>query len=148
MGKTRPADTAALFFGKTGKAAERDRDNRYQGLGKRPEMQEDEQKAGIDCRINEKKGAGRKREKEIYTDPMNHLEYLGEPQWYQVIEELKSKVRSKVGHMFGIMKGIFGFRKVRYRGLKKNLAKPRMIFASANLLKYGWAGSPEWKTAL
>jgi IS5 family transposase len=26
-------------------------DNGYQGLGKRPEMQEDEQKAGIDCRI-------------------------------------------------------------------------------------------------
>jgi IS5 family transposase len=40
-------------------------------------------------------------------------------------------VRSKVEHMFGIMKGIFGFRKVRYCGLKKNLAKLQMIFASA-----------------
>jgi hypothetical protein len=36
-------------------------------------IQGDEEKAGIDCRINEKKGAGRKREKEIRADPMNHL---------------------------------------------------------------------------
>jgi hypothetical protein len=27
------------------------------------------------------------------------------------------------------------------------LAKLHMIFASANLLKYWWAGCPEWKTA-
>jgi hypothetical protein len=40
--------------------------------------------------------------------------------------------------MFGIVKGLFGFCKVRYRGLKKNLAKLRMLFASANLLKYAW----------
>jgi hypothetical protein len=62
---------------------------------------------------------------------MNHLEYLGEPQWDRITEGLKSKVRSKAGHMFGIMKGIFRFRKARYRGLKKNSAKPRMIFAGA-----------------
>jgi hypothetical protein len=48
-------------------------DNGYQGLGKRPEIQGDEQKVGTGCRINEKKGAGRKREKEIYADPMDHL---------------------------------------------------------------------------
>jgi hypothetical protein len=42
--------------------------------------------------------------------------------------------------MFGIVKGLFGFRKVGYRGLKKNLAKLQMLFASANLLKYAWAG--------
>jgi IS5 family transposase len=120
--------------------------NGYQGLGKR--LQEDEEKAGTGCRINEKKGAGRKREKEICAGPMNHLEYLGEPQWDRITEGLKSKVRSKAEHMFGIMKGIFRFRKARYRGLKKNLAKLQMIFASANLLKYGWAGCPEWKTAV
>jgi len=32
----------------------------------------------------------------------------------------KSKVRSKVEHVFGVMKLKFGFVKVRYRGLKKN----------------------------
>ena len=32
----------------------------------------------------------------------------------------KSRVRSKVEHVFGVMKLKFGFVKVRYRGLKKN----------------------------
>jgi IS5 family transposase len=50
--------------------------------------------------------------------------------------------------MFGIVKGLFGFRKVRYRDLKKNLAKLQMLFASANLLKYAWAGCPDWKPAV
>ncbi len=33
----------------------------------------------------------------------------------------KSIVRAKVEHVFGIMKRVFGFQKVRYRGLAKNL---------------------------
>jgi transposase, IS5 family len=32
----------------------------------------------------------------------------------------KSKVRAKVEHLFGVMKGQFGFTKVRYKGLGKN----------------------------
>ena len=32
----------------------------------------------------------------------------------------KSKVRAKVEHLFGVMKGRFGFTKVRYKGLDKN----------------------------
>ena len=32
----------------------------------------------------------------------------------------KSKVRAKVEHVFGVMKGQFGFTKVRYKGLDKN----------------------------
>jgi IS5 family transposase len=79
---------------------------------------------------------------------MGHLEYIGEPNWDRITEGQKSKVRSKVEHMFGTVKGIFGFRKVRYRGLKKNLAKLWMLFASANLLKYAWAGCPDWKPAV
>jgi IS5 family transposase len=63
-------------------------DNGYQGLGKRPEIQEDEQKVEIDYRINEKKGAGWKREKEICANPMNHLEYLGEPEWDRIYRKV------------------------------------------------------------
>lgn len=33
----------------------------------------------------------------------------------------KSKVRSKVEHCFLVIKRLFGFNKVRYRGLAKNL---------------------------
>ena len=32
----------------------------------------------------------------------------------------KSKVRAKVEHCFGVIKRVFGFTKVRYRGLEKN----------------------------
>ena len=33
---------------------------------------------------------------------------------------IKSKVRAKVEHMFGMVKRVFGFTMVRYRGLDKN----------------------------
>jgi IS5 family transposase len=32
----------------------------------------------------------------------------------------KSKVRAKVAHSIGVIKRVFGFAKMRYRGLKKN----------------------------
>jgi IS5 family transposase len=123
-------------------------DNGYQGLENRPEMREDECLRGVECRINRKKGADRKREIEVCCNPIGHLEYIGEPNWDHIIEGQKSKVRSKVEHMFGIVKGLFGFRKTGYRGLNKNLAKLWMLFASANLVKYAWAGCPDWKPAV
>jgi IS5 family transposase len=45
----------------------------------------------------------------------------------------KSSVRSHVEHRFGIIKGLFGFRKVRYRGLAKNTNRLNVLCALANL---------------
>ena len=45
----------------------------------------------------------------------------------------KSKVRSKVEHAFLIIKRIFGFDKVRYRGIAKNLHRLQVTCALANL---------------
>jgi IS5 family transposase len=45
----------------------------------------------------------------------------------------KSRVRSKVEHAFWIIKGLFGFNKVRYRGLAKNLHRLQVTCALANL---------------
>jgi IS5 family transposase len=45
----------------------------------------------------------------------------------------KSRVRAKVEHVFGVMKNIFGFRKVRYRGLAKNLHRLEVTAALTNL---------------
>jgi transposase, IS5 family len=45
----------------------------------------------------------------------------------------KSKVRAKVEHPIGIIKRVFGFAKVRYRGLKKNLHRLLVTCALANL---------------
>jgi IS5 family transposase len=43
----------------------------------------------------------------------------------------KSQVRSKVEHVFGVMKLKFGFAKVRYRGLMKNANR---LFATCALV--------------
>jgi len=48
-------------------------------------------------------------------------------------EHEKSSVRAKVEHVFGVVKGLFGYRKTRYRGLRKQSAKLNMLFALANL---------------
>ena len=49
-------------------------------------------------------------------------------------EREKSSVRAKVEHVFGIVKGLFGFRKTRYKGRRKQEAKLHMLFALANLV--------------
>ena len=46
----------------------------------------------------------------------------------------KSKVRAKVEHVFGVMKGRFGFTKVRYKGLAKNAHHLFVSCALVNLL--------------
>ena len=46
----------------------------------------------------------------------------------------KSKVRARVEHTIGVVKRVFGFAKVRYRGLKKNTAQLQTLFALANLV--------------
>ena len=45
----------------------------------------------------------------------------------------KSKVRAKVEHPIGVIKRVFGFAKVRYRGLKKNTHRLLVTCALANL---------------
>jgi IS5 family transposase len=46
---------------------------------------------------------------------------------------VKARVRAKVEHPFRILKRIFGFEKVRYRGLKKNHQRLCACFALVNL---------------
>ena len=45
----------------------------------------------------------------------------------------KSKVRARVEHVIGVIKRVFGFAKVRYRGLKKNTHRLLVTCALANL---------------
>jgi|SRR5665213_701585 len=46
----------------------------------------------------------------------------------------KSSIRARVEHVFGNIKGIFGFRKARYRGLAKNTNRLHVLCALSNLL--------------
>jgi IS5 family transposase len=45
----------------------------------------------------------------------------------------KSQVRAKVEHVFGVIKRVFGFQKVRYRGLAKNLHRLQVTAALTNI---------------
>jgi transposase, IS5 family len=46
----------------------------------------------------------------------------------------RSTVRSKVEHVFAVMKLKFGFVKLRYRGLKKNATQRFAVCAPVNLI--------------
>jgi IS5 family transposase len=50
-----------------------------------------------------------------------------------LLESAKAHLRAKVEHPFRIIKCQFGFRKVSYRGIKKNDLKLKMLFVLANL---------------
>lgn len=45
----------------------------------------------------------------------------------------KSSVRSRIEHVFGTVKGVFGFKKVRYRGIAKNENCLNVLFALSNI---------------
>jgi IS5 family transposase len=49
-------------------------------------------------------------------------------------ERLKAQIRSRVAHPFHVIKDLFGHRKVRYKGLAKNVAQLHTLFALANLV--------------
>ncbi|HXJ91576.1 MAG TPA: IS5 family transposase [Terriglobia bacterium] len=51
----------------------------------------------------------------------------------KAINRTKSSVRAKVEHTIGVIKRVFGFQKVRYRGLAKNLHRLEVSAALANL---------------
>jgi IS5 family transposase len=57
-------------------------------------------------------------------------------EWPEVREanRIKSKIRSRVEHVFAPLKQRFGFVKVRYRGLAKNLHRLYTSFALINLI--------------
>lgn len=46
-------------------------------------------------------------------------------------EHEKSSVRCKVEHVFAVVKRLFGYRKTRYRGLRKQMLKSYIMFALA-----------------
>jgi IS5 family transposase len=52
----------------------------------------------------------------------------------QAFEKTKASIRAKVEHPFHVIKNLFGYRKVRYKGLAKNQAQLFSLFGLANLL--------------
>lgn len=103
-------------------------DSGYLGIEKHPEFKEDEHLSKIECRIN--------RRPSSVKCPDN---YQG-INWDKQIENRKSSTRCKVEHPFLIVKKQFGYCKVAYRGIAKNMNRFNILFASANLLMCVRAG--------
>ena len=95
----------------------------YSGVAKRPEIQEDEHLSKVEYRINIRPGKCKASDF-----------------WTKGIENRKSSARSKVEHPFLIVKNLFGYKKVSYRGIDKNLNRFHIQFGSANLLMCARAG--------
>ena len=102
-------------------------DSGYLGLEKREEIVSDEHLSAIDYRINRRPSSLQKVSDSLID-------------WDRVIEHAKSSVRCKVEHPFRIIKCLFGYRKVTYKGLEKNGNRLYMLFASANLYALASSG--------
>ena len=79
--------------------------------------------------------SGRKIQYKINLRP-SQIKKLSEEEQAVVkeAEHVKSSVRAKAEHAFGVVKKQLRFRKTRYRGLEKQKAKFNIIFALANLI--------------
>jgi len=55
------------------------------------------------------------------------------PERWRLINRARSRIRARGEHAFHVVKRLWGFAKVRYRGIAKNLARAFTMFALANL---------------
>ena len=53
--------------------------------------------------------------------------------YWRRINRIRSRTRARGEHPFHVVKRLWGFTKVRYRGIAKNLARAQTMFALANL---------------
>jgi len=53
--------------------------------------------------------------------------------YWKWINRTRSRTRARGEHPFRVVKQLWGFRKTRYRGIAKNLARAQTMFAMANL---------------
>ena len=97
-------------------------DAAYSGIEKREEIKSSKHLSSIEYRVNSQK-------------PYRKNKWEAGPGtwWYAKMEYDKSRIRSKVEYGFLIIKRIFGYSKVRYRGLAKNLTHAYMLCSCANL---------------
>ena len=72
---------------------------------------------GVRCRVNRRAGPRGK--------PLNER--------WRKINRARSRTRACCEHPFRVIKQLWGFQKVRYRGIAKNLARAQTLFALANL---------------
>ena len=106
----------------TGEEEEVYGDSGYLGAEKRPEALK-KNKAGksVHYKINRRPSQSKNKSARSQAQIKRH-------------EHEKSSVRAKVEHVFAVVKLQLRFRKTRYRGLRKQIAKMNIMFALANLI--------------
>lgn len=100
----------------------------YTGIEQREEVRQ--QKRNITWLVAKRRGKLQKMSEGLEKEAVIAEEYA------------KASVRSTVEHVFHWIKNLFGYSKVRYRGLAKNEARLYILFASANLLIAGRRTAP------
>lgn len=103
-------------------------DSGYSGASKREEIKSDENFKTIEFRTN------------VRPSSIKVSDGYQGVNWDKKIENRKSSMRSKVEHPFLIVKKHFGYCKVVYRGIAKNLNRFHILFASANLVMCARSG--------
>ena len=79
--------------------------------------------------------SGKKIKYKINRKPSQIKKLSTSGQYYaKKTEHKKSSVRSKIEHVFGVVKRQLGYRRTRYRGLKKQTSKLNIMFALTNLI--------------
>ena len=106
--------TAALLHGREEAVFA---DAGYTGVDKRPELED----CDVDWNIAIKRSIIKALPKDLRD-------------WAEAIERALSQVRAWVEHPFHIVKNLFRHKRLRYRGLAKNTAQLRTLFALANLV--------------
>jgi transposase, IS5 family len=97
-------------------------DSGYIGVEKREDIRQDEHLSTVEFRICKRPSSLK------ITDQYNGFN------WDKYEENRKSSVRCKVEHAFLIVKRQFGYSKVVYRGIAKNMNRFHVLFACANIL--------------
>lgn len=105
-------------------------DSGYLGAEKRPEVpKKNKADKSVHYKINRRPSQSKKNSARSQTQIKRR-------------EHEKSSVRAKVEHVFAVVKLQLRFRKMRYRGLQKQIAKMNIMFALANLIL---ADRPVWR---
>ena len=97
-------------------------DSGYSGAGSREEVCNDGHLSKVEVRTNRRPSSIK------IPDSYKGIN------WDRQIENRKSSTRCKVEHPFLIVKRQFGYAKVAYRGIAKNMNRFHILFASANLV--------------
>ncbi len=103
-------------------------DSGYSGIGKRDEIKNDDHLSKVEFRIN------------LRPSSIKVPDTYKGTNWDKEIENRKSSTRCKVEHPFLIVKRQFGYAKVAYRGIAKNMNRFHILFASTNLVMCARAG--------